>query len=978
MSVAEAEPSRPAESANNGANGGASTATPQIRVVYRDGQGNIHTDWSADRIREAIDDENGLMWVDILDLENHANSSTEALLRDVFHFHALAIEDALKETHVPKVDDWDDYLYIVFQAIDFDVKTDKIQLHEIDIFLGRNYVVTYHNEPIAFLEQDRKNIEREHANRLRKGAGHLLYTFLDLAVAGYLPAIEHLDEAIDRAQDEVFRRPTPRTLQAIFRVKRAALGLHRILAPEREVMNRLARDSYDVINEDHRIYFRDVYDHLVRIHDLTESLRDLISSALDTYLSAISNRTNDVMKTLTIVTVMFLPMSFLTGFFGMNYFGETLSFQSHLPKAALFTRSCLLMAAEASRFNGTGPGARAGSGRGRGSGDARKTDGTTTESNAATEFFHKDSSMTTRWRLQPFDRAKVESLSREAGVSALVAQILLNRGIGDPAAARSFVTAQMKSLHDPELLPGAVAAADRLVQAVRQSRKIVIYGDYDVDGVCGTSILWACLRLAGAKDVGYYIPHRVEEGYGVNAEALKRIASELKAEVVVTVDCGISAVAEAKLARELGLEFIITDHHTPGPILPEADVIVHPRVGESAYPFPDLCGAAVAFKLAWQICKAFGDGKKASPHLRDFLVRSIGLVALATVADVVPLTGENRTLVRHGLAGIEADPSEGLRALMHVSGAIGKRRLTSGTVGFGLAPRINAAGRMERAMRAVEMLTTDDATLARVIAAELNECNTRRQEVEQSILAEARAMVDDAGGISGKGALVLGREGWHAGVIGIVASRLVEIYHRPTIIVALNEGHGQGSARSVPGFNLYEAIAACSEGLIGFGGHAAAAGLKLTTEHLPVFAERFDHHCRETMTAEQRERVLHIDAETPLGALTTRQVDEIEALEPYGIGNPKPILVASGVRVLNEPRVVGPRQNHAQITFTQSDATIKAVAWNMAERCKTLRPGTVCSVVFHPSVNEWNGRRDVQLELKDFQIDGEEGAAHAQ
>jgi single-stranded-DNA-specific exonuclease len=451
----------------------------------------------------------------------------------------------------------------------------------------------------------------------------------------------------------------------------------------------------------------------------------------------------------------------------------------------------------------------------------------------------------------------------------------------------------------------------------------------------------------------------------------------MKAEVVVTVDCGISAVAEAKLARELGLELIITDHHTPGPTLPEADVIVHPRVGDAPYPYPDLCGAAVAFKLAWQVCKAFGDGKKASPHLRDFLVRSIGLVALATVADVVPLTGENRTLVRHGLAGIEADPSEGLRALMEVSGALGKRRLTAGTVGFGLAPRINAAGRMERAMRAVEMLTTDDTALARAIAVELDECNSRRQEVEQSIVAEARAMVEEAGGIHGKGAVVLGREGWHAGVIGIVASRLVEIYHRPTVIVALNDGHGQGSARSVAGFNLFDAIAACSDGLLGFGGHAAAAGLKLPAAHLPAFAERFDQHCRAALTAEQLERVLHIDAETPLGALTTRQVDEIESLEPYGIGNPKPILVANSVKVLGEPRVVGARQNHAQITFSQGDASVKAVAWNMAERCKVLRSGTVCSVAFHPSINEWNGRRDVQLEVRDFQIDSEEGADHA-
>jgi magnesium transporter len=303
----------------------------------------MHTSWPADRIHEAIEDKAGVVWVDILDPETNADGSAEALLLDVFHFHPLAVEDALKETHVPKVDDWGDYLYIVFQAIDFDVKTERVRLHEIDFFLGPNYVVSYHNEPIGFLEQDRINIDRDRANRLRKGAGHLLYTFFDLAVAGYLPAIEHLDDAIDAAQDEVFRRPTPRTLQAIFRVKRAVLRLHRILAPEREVMNRLARDSYDVVQEEHKVYFRDVYDHLVRIHDLTESLRDLVSSALDTYLSAISNRTNDIMKALTIVTVLFLPMTFLTGFFGMNFFGDSLAFHAPLPNRFLFVATCLLM-----------------------------------------------------------------------------------------------------------------------------------------------------------------------------------------------------------------------------------------------------------------------------------------------------------------------------------------------------------------------------------------------------------------------------------------------------------------------------------------------------------------------------------------------------------------------------------------------------------------------------------------------------------
>jgi magnesium transporter len=317
----------------------------EVRVVYRDPSGTIHHDWPVDRLRDALEGQGGTLWVDLLDPGDAPSERAESLLRDVFGFHELAVEDALKETHVPKVDDWSDYLYIVFHSIDFDPETDDLRLHELDIFLGRYYVVTYHNRPLAFLEQDRRNIERDPENRMRHGPDHLLYHFLDLAVAEYLPAIEHLDEAIDEAQEEVFGRPSPRTLQAIFRVKRSALRLHRVLAPEREVLNRLARDAYNPIAEHHRVYFRDVYDHIVRVHDLTESLRDLISGALDTYLSAVSNRTNDIMKMLTIVTVMFLPMSFLSGFFGMNYFGENLAFQTLLPKGPMFAATCVVMVA---------------------------------------------------------------------------------------------------------------------------------------------------------------------------------------------------------------------------------------------------------------------------------------------------------------------------------------------------------------------------------------------------------------------------------------------------------------------------------------------------------------------------------------------------------------------------------------------------------------------------------------------------------
>lgn len=581
--------------------------------------------------------------------------------------------------------------------------------------------------------------------------------------------------------------------------------------------------------------------------------------------------------------------------------------------------------------------------------------------------------MNARWRLRPHDESGIRELSRQSGLSPLVSQVLLNRGVTDPARARSFLEAKLSSLHDPELLPGATEAADRIVRAIKAGRRIIVYGDYDVDGVCGTSILWACLKLASA-DVIYYIPHRVDEGYGVNTEALRRLALENPSALMITVDCGISAVREAELARELGIELLITDHHTIGDHLPGADVIVHPRLPGGSYPCGDLCGAAVAFKLAWQVCKGFGDGKRASPHLRDFLVRAMGLVALATIADVVPLSDENRVLVRHGLAAITGQPGVGLRALMEVSGCRSDRRLNTGTIGFVLAPRINAAGRLERAMMAVEMLTTDDPTRAQQIALELDRCNTRRQEIERKIQDEARALLEAQGGLADRRSIVLAAQGWHPGVIGIVAGRLAEIYHRPTIILASGDTIAQGSARSIAGFDLYEAIKDCAGPLLAFGGHAAAAGLKLPIEEVAAFATLFEERCRDALTPETLERVLHVDAEVNLASLTLRAVEELDRLEPFGIGNPRPLFVASRLQVVGQPRIVGEQKNHLQLRVRQDDVVLKAIGWNMAERGQALQAGTPCSLVFHPSINEWNNRRDVQLEIKDFALDVSEPA----
>jgi magnesium transporter len=336
--------SSPADTASAVLSAGNDPGHYLVHLLYRDGGGNLHQDWPLDRIEEAIGDQGGQLWVDFEASDDLGIRDIERCLREVFRFHPLAIEDALEETHVPKVDDWGSYLYLVFSVPQVDPNSDSLQMQELDVFLGSNHLVTFHASPLEILDRERANIRRDPRDRLRHGADHLLFRILELAVDQSLAVIEHFDERVDSIQNEVIEHPTPKVIRSIFRIKRSAIQLHRTLTPQREVLNRLARDPYQPVQPEHRVYFRDLYDHVVRIHDISESLRDLIAGTLETYLSVVSNRTNDIMKTLTMVTVMFLPMSFLAGFFGMNFFGESLSFKRPMPRILLFGATCAIMA----------------------------------------------------------------------------------------------------------------------------------------------------------------------------------------------------------------------------------------------------------------------------------------------------------------------------------------------------------------------------------------------------------------------------------------------------------------------------------------------------------------------------------------------------------------------------------------------------------------------------------------------------------
>jgi single-stranded-DNA-specific exonuclease len=580
------------------------------------------------------------------------------------------------------------------------------------------------------------------------------------------------------------------------------------------------------------------------------------------------------------------------------------------------------------------------------------------------------------WRLLPHDAAAVERLASALPVAPAVAQLLLNRGISSSDAARRFLDAPLNGLHPPEMLPGVPEAAERICAAVEARRRICIYGDYDVDGITGSAILLTVLRLLDAN-VQFYVPHRLEEGYGLNCEALRQLAAD-GFSLVVTVDCGIASIEEAQEAKQLGLELIVTDHHEMKPALPEAAVLVHPRLPESTYPFGWLSGAAVALKLAWALAQKACNSTKVTQRFRDVLLEGVALAALGIVADVVPLHDENRILVRHGLRQLRQTERPGIRALCAAAGLERNAEIRAGDIGFRLAPRLNAAGRLGCARLVVDLLTTTQPEQALNLARFLEDQNSKRQTLERQIVAEAREMID-ADGHDHHPALVLARPGWHAGVIGIVAGRLAEMYGRPTLMIALpdpDESHrgngeaalGQGSGRSIPGFPLHEALRACDDLLVSHGGHHAAAGLRIRADRIEPFRERFCAEVRQRFPDGTPTPTLLLDAEVPFGALTFGLLNDLDRLEPYGAENRRPLFLAGGLEVVGEPRKVGNGDRHLSFRVRQGGTSLKAIAFGMGDRVEELlSTGRRCCLAFTPKLNEWQGYRSIDLEVADFQ-----------
>jgi single-stranded-DNA-specific exonuclease len=572
--------------------------------------------------------------------------------------------------------------------------------------------------------------------------------------------------------------------------------------------------------------------------------------------------------------------------------------------------------------------------------------------------------MKKKWNILAQNTDEKRQLAEELDTSLILAHLLLNRGIKTHEQGRLFLHPKLTDLHDPYIFADMEKAAARVKDAVLTGEKVLIYGDYDVDGITATALLYHFFKLMGA-DVNYYIPHRIKEGYSLHVKAVDE-AAQAGITLLISVDCGITNLPEVEYAAGRGMDIIITDHHEPGKVLPKAFAILDAKLEGSRYPFRDLAGVGVSFKLAWAVAQAFSSTRKVSPDMRDFLVKSLAFVALGTIADVVPLLGENRIFARFGLTHLGESANPGIRSLMDVSG-VSTEQVAARDVAFRLAPRLNAAGRMGRSHLGIDLLITDSTQRAAEIASELDKENQRRQKVEREILENARLLIKQSVDFKRDRAIVLSSDNWHAGVIGIVASRLVEEHFRPVVLISIEDGKGKGSARSIPGLPLHEVLAECGGCLTTFGGHARAAGLEVPPENIEEFSGLFMQKVNQRLKHKDLRPELDIDMEVLFSALTYSFVQELAQLRPHGERNPPPLLATYGVRVVGKPRVVGKDGRHLSFYARQGELTMKAIAFDKAHVLPEIqRNNNTCAIAYRPVISNWQGRESVELDIKDF------------
>jgi single-stranded-DNA-specific exonuclease len=546
-------------------------------------------------------------------------------------------------------------------------------------------------------------------------------------------------------------------------------------------------------------------------------------------------------------------------------------------------------------------------------------------------------------------------LARELGAPPAIGHTLVNRGLADAATALQFLSPSLDDLHDPFQLLGLDAAVERIGRALDAGETILVQGDYDVDGITSTYLLHTTLTELGGV-VRWRIPHRTRDGYGLSVAAVEE-ARSLGCTLIVTVDCGITAVEPVARARMLGIDTVITDHHEPSSALPDACAMINPLRPGCPYPFKSLAGVGVTYKLVEALLRVRGP----SPRAQEFL----DVVALGTIADVVPLVGENRVFATLGLERLNRTGHLGLRALLERSGLAG-RRVTSGQVAFVLAPRINAAGRMGHAEQALRLLLARDAGEARACAESLEDDNQRRRRFDQTAAAEAAARVEQELGWPECASILLWSEDWHPGVVGIVASRMVERFQRPTILVALDGDRGRGSGRSLSGLDLTRVLDGCGDLLEAYGGHALAAGLTVTRDRLPELRQRFERLVRERAKPGDFVRRLEFDADVSLGECDAGLVEWVERLSPHGLGNPEPVFRVTRVEV-DSATVVGGGK-HLRLSVRDRTGSAEAIGFGLGDQAPALRRAGACALAFVPTRNEWNGGSRIQLKLKGVQL----------
>ena len=569
-----------------------------------------------------------------------------------------------------------------------------------------------------------------------------------------------------------------------------------------------------------------------------------------------------------------------------------------------------------------------------------------------------------RWKVSPQDREKTGILFRDLKIHPVLCHLLVQRGIDTFEASRQFFRPSLSGLHDPFLMKDMRKAVDRILQAFNHGEKILVFGDYDVDGTTSVACMYQFLK-SRHDQVDFYIPHRYREGYGVSRAGID-FAKEHGFTLIVALDCGIKSVDLITYAATLGIDFIVCDHHLPDEELPPAVAILNPKQPDCTYPYKELCGCGVGFKLIAAICSSL-------QLPEDTAYQYLDLVATAIAADIVPITGENRILAYYGLKKANTNPNHGIKALSFLSAFDKEHQITN--LVFMIAPRVNAAGRMDDGRKAVLMFVAGSYEEALHWAEQLQTDNVNRKEADLHITEEALSMIANDAALQTRSSTVLYQPHWHKGVVGIVASRLIDHYYRPTIVLTQSGDYVAGSARSVTGFNVYEAVHQCRDLLIGYGGHFYAAGVTMQTTNVDAFCQRFEEVVQATIEPHMLIPEIVIDAEVSFSDIKKPFYDIICQMEPFGPGNLKPVFIARRVFDTGWSKVV--KEAHIRFALQQDDIRISGIGFNMAEKIKDLRPDQPIDLVFRIDENEWNGEKSLQVKVIDFRPSGTNGSGQA-